>query len=142
MFKKVIVGIDFTDKTERAISVAFNLAKAVGGGVVLVHVVPPGSDSQPSASGSEPEVMRTIEQRLQEEAARLSAQTGVTVDYGVSKGSASEELVKYVQRWGGDVIVVGTQARTGLDRILIGSVTERVLASSPVPVLVAGPALR
>jgi nucleotide-binding universal stress UspA family protein len=64
------------------------------------------------------------------------------VDYGVCEGDAVDELVKYVERWGGDVIVAATEGRTGLGRILVGSVAERLLQKSPVPVLVAGPAVQ
>ena len=80
--------------------------------------------------------------RLQQEAQRLAASSGVAVDYGVAEGDPADELVQYVERWGGDVIVTATEGRTGLGRILIGSVAERLLQKSPVPVLVSGPAAR
>ncbi len=139
MFKKVIVGIDFTPKTDRAVGAAVNLAKAFNGTTVLLHVVPASADNTKGTTGSATEVTRTIEQRLRDEAARLSAQTGSTVDWGVCEGAAAEEMVKYIQRWGGDLIVVGTEGRTGLGRILIGSVAERLVQTAPVPVLVVGP---
>lgn len=142
MFKKIIVGIDFSPKTERAVGTALNLAKSLGATAVLVHVVPTVAESQRGTTGSDQEVTRSIEQRLQEEAARLAAQSGATVDYGVSEGAAATEIIKYIERWGGDIVVVGTEGRTGLGRILIGSVAEQLVQSSPVPVLVVGPKAR
>jgi nucleotide-binding universal stress UspA family protein len=49
------------------------------------------------------------------------------------------ELIRFVAKWGGDVLIVGTAARTGLNRVLVGSVAERLFHSAPVPVLVVGP---
>jgi nucleotide-binding universal stress UspA family protein len=139
VFKKVVVGIDFTDKTERAVSTAIRLAKGAQGSVVLVHVVPASVDAQKATTGSEDNVMQTIESRLRDEAARHSREHGVSVDYGVTEGSPAEELVKYVKTWGGDVIVVASEARSGLGHFLLGSVAEKLIAQSPVPVLVSGP---
>ena len=142
VYKKIIVGIDFSDKTDRAVHAALGLAKATGGTVVLVHVVPPAVDGQRGAPGSDTEVTRTIEQRLQDQAKQLTASSGAAVDYGVCEGEVVPELVRYVERWGGDVIVAATEGRTGLGRILVGSVAERLLQKSPVPVLVVGPEVR
>ncbi len=142
VYKKIIVGIDFSDKTERAVQAALSLAKATGGTVVLVHVLPASADGQRSAPGSETEMTRTIEQRLQEQAQQLTASTGVSVDYGVCEGEVVEEMVKYVERWGGDVVVAASESRTALGRLLVGSVAERLFQVSPVPVLVVGNAVR
>lgn len=142
MFKKIIVGIDFTPKSDHAVGIAVNLSKTAGGTVVLVHAVPTAAEAQRGTTASAQEVTRTIEQRLRDEAARLAAQTGATVDYGVVEGPAAAEVVKYVERWGGDLIVVGTEGRTGLGRLVLGSVAEQLVIKAPVPVLVVGPNAR
>ena len=142
MFKKIIVGVDFTEKTERAIGAALTLAKATHGTAVLLHVIPSGADSRKTTSGSDTEVMQSIEERLRDEAARLSKEHAMHVDYGVVEGAAVEEIVKFVTTWGGDCIVAATQARSGIGRILVGSVAERLLQISPVPVIVIGPEVR
>lgn len=137
--KKIIVGVDFTPKTDRALRVALGLAEASSATVVLLHVVPSLAEisTATEASGG---VSPTIEKRLQEQAAILTTNTGVKVDYGVAVGPrASDEVIRYVKTWGGDLIVVGTEGRTGLDRILIGSVAETLIQTAPVPVLVVGP---
>lgn len=141
MFKKIIVGVDFSEKTQKALGVAINLAKAVEGEVVMVHVVPSVTESSPSSAAGGPsgEVTTTIEQRLRDDAARLTSETGAKVDYGVVEGKPSEELINYIERWGGHVLVVGTEGRTGLGRIILGSVAERLIQTSPVPVMVVGP---
>lgn len=139
---KIIIGMDFSPKTDRAMSAAINLAQATGAKVVLVHVVPSLAEIRGGDEG-DASVTATIEKRLQEQAEVLSTNTGVTVDYGVVVGpKPAEEIVKYVTTWGGDLIVTGSEGRTGLDRILIGSVAESLLQKSTVPVLVVGPAVK
>ncbi len=142
MFKKVIVGVDFSDKTDRAIGVALNLAKSTHGTAVLLHVLPPVADearrTTPGSDG-ETDAMRAVEVRLRDEAAKLTRDHGATVDYGVVAGKPADEILAYVQKWGGDVIIVASEARTGLDRLILGSVAERLIQLSPVPVLVVGP---
>lgn len=137
MFKKIVVGVDFSDKSDRAVRGAVGLAKAIGAGVVIVHVVPALAEVSAATSGT---LQPTMEHRLREEAAKVSAASGINVDYGVQVGSVpADELLKFVDNWGGDLLVVGTAGRTGVGRVLIGSVAEQLLARSKVPVLVVGP---
>lgn len=138
-FSKIIVGIDFTPKSERAMRAAINIAAASKATVVLLNVVP-SLAAMRGEGEDEVSVTQAIERRLRDQAAILGTNTGVTIDYGVVDGPrADEAIVKYVKRWGGDLIVTGTDTRSGLDRILIGSVTEALLQNAPVPVLVVGP---
>ena len=142
MFKKVIVGVDFTDKTDRAIGVALNLAKSTHGTTVLLHVLPSATDEArrtTPGTDTDTDAMRAVEERLRNETARLSRERGAHVDYGVVSGKAADEILAYVQKWGGDVIVVASEARKGIDRLILGSVAERLVQLSPVPVLVVGP---
>ena len=142
MFKKVIVGVDFSDKTDRAIGVALNLAKSTHGTAVLLHVLPPVADEARRTSpgvDAETNAMRAVEERLRNEAEKLSRENNAHADYGVVAGKPADEILAYVQKWGGDVIIVASEARTGLDRLILGSVAERLIQLSPVPVLVVGP---
>lgn len=139
--RKIIVGVDFTPKTDRALRSALTLAEATGATVVLLHVVPSLAEIR-SASDPDGGMSTSIERRLQEQAEILSTNVGLKVDYGVVVGaSAADEVIKYVETWGGDLIVAGTEGRKGLDRILIGSVAEQLVQRAPVPVLVVGPAV-
>lgn len=139
MFKKLVVGVDFSEHSDRAVKAALTLARGVGGTAVLVSVVPSRAEIVPSGT-PEDVVSGTIEHRLRDLAASLSQSSGVAVDYGVEVGEdPAAVLTHFVATWGGDVLVVGTTARTGLNRVLVGSVTERLLHSATVPVLVIGP---
>lgn len=136
---KIIIGMDFSTKTDRAMLSAINLAKATSAKVVLVHVVPSLAEIRGAGEG-DANVTTTIERRLQEQAEVLSTNTGLSVDYGVVVGpNAAEALVKYVETWGGDLIVAGSEGRSGLDRLLIGSVATSLVQHASVPVLIVGP---
>jgi nucleotide-binding universal stress UspA family protein len=68
-------------------------------------------------------------------AGRAAAAGVETVDPPVLRGTPHREIVDYAARSGTDLVAMGTHGRTGLDRYLLGSVTERVVRRSPTPVL-------
>ena len=57
----------------------------------------------------------------------------------VVAGDASEEIINYVESQGIDLIIMGTHGRKGMDKVIFGSVAERVVKTAPVPVLVVNP---
>jgi nucleotide-binding universal stress UspA family protein len=57
----------------------------------------------------------------------------------VVAGDPSEEILNYIGTHGIDLVVMGTHGRKGLDKVIFGSVAERVVKSSPVPVMVVNP---
>lgn len=138
MFKKIIVGVDFSDTSERAAAAAVGLARPLGAEVVLVHVIAPGADyNNPTLFVAE--VRPGIEQQLRDLAARIAGNSGVKVDWGVVDGRPAEEVATFAKRWGGDLIVTGTAGRSGVSRALLGSVAERLVRIATVPVLIVGP---
>jgi nucleotide-binding universal stress UspA family protein len=75
---------------------------------------------------------------LKEVMARLTAE-GITVKTEVRQGAASENIARYVEDNHGDLIVMSTRGRGGIQRLLLGSSTDRVLRSGPCPVLAIPP---
>jgi nucleotide-binding universal stress UspA family protein len=138
MFRKLVVGMDFSENSERAVGAAVTFARATGAQLVLVNVLA-GSPEMRDATEDDLSVRGSIEQRMRELSAKLAQDHGVRVDYGVVEGVAAAELVRYVEVWGGDLLVVGSAGRSGLGRILVGSVAEALVQQAPVPVLVIGP---
>jgi nucleotide-binding universal stress UspA family protein len=57
-------------------------------------------------------------------------------------GDASEEIVRYSKVYDMDVVIMGTHGRNGLEKFFLGSVAQRVVQSSPVPVMTINPYLR
>jgi nucleotide-binding universal stress UspA family protein len=144
--KRVVVATDFSDGAERALTVAIRFAKLLGATVDLVHVYPiaaagvlspiPGVVPMPPPP---PDVTDEIERRLEVLAAEVQA-AGVERLTTRLEGRAADEIVAYADRVSADLIVMGTHGRTGIRRVLLGSVAEQVLRQARCPLLIVPPA--
>jgi nucleotide-binding universal stress UspA family protein len=92
----------------------------------------------PSISRFENEVIKGAEKRLYEFVDEHFSEYPHTQAVVVA-GDASEEIINYIQEHHIDLVIMGTHGRKGMDKILFGSVAERVLKTSPVPVMVINP---
>ena len=132
--QRVLIPIDFTDFSRRALETDRTLVSDKGS-LTVVHVV--ASPIHPSfyAGGIteffqlDPELPSRIKSNLEE---WLGDQPGEII---VTEGDASTEILKTAETSRADIIVMGTRGLSGLDHILMGSVTERVVQTSKVPVL-------
>ena len=139
VFQRIVVPTDFSDSSEAAWALAPRVAAALGSEVVLLHVfVPPLVYGEPTAGAGTADVYekseRWVEETLSTWAGAARAQ-GVSVRTLIRTGTAHEEIVAVATEERADVIVLGTHGRTGLARVLIGSVAERVIRFAPCPVL-------
>jgi len=92
----------------------------------------------PSINKFEKELIEGAEKRLYEfmdENFKEFPQTKTAV----MAGDPSEEIIKYIQEHKIDLVIMGTHGRKGMDKILFGSVAERVVKTAPVPVMVVNP---
>ena len=140
---KILVPTDLSELSLAAIDYARSLANVYGARVFLLHAV----DVVPAVSF--PTIDFTLETSLQDEAERgkeilenfasrfLGDVDQVTAV--VRRGFAYEEIMRFVDEEGIDLIVMATHGRTGLPHIIMGSVAERVVRHSPVPVLTIKP---
>ena len=135
----LLCATDFSRASRPAFARALALAKRDGARLVLLHVMMPPSpflgDELP-ASYVELAVRarRLVERRLAELVAE-ARKAGVRVEAVFTEGVPSEEILRAARRRQADMIVIGTHGRTGLGRIFMGSVAERVLQRATVPVL-------
>jgi nucleotide-binding universal stress UspA family protein len=118
--RQILIATDFSDSAEAAFHVAVQYARALHARLHLLHVY--WSD--------EVEVTRL----LADAAAQAGSDVPVTV--AGTGGDPAEEILRYAVRHPIDLIVVGTHGRTGVSRLLIGSVAERVVRGARCPVLV------
>lgn len=118
--QQVLVATDFSPSSDRALEVAREYARGWGARLHVLHVVPLVQDPVPQP-------------RL-DELARAAGQ-GLPIQTAVVSGVPAAEIVRYAARHAIDLIVVGTHGRTGVSRTLLGSVAERVVRTSPCPVL-------
>lgn len=137
--KTLLVPVDFSETSLAALSVARELARSTGAQLVLVHaddfpIMPIGEPAFLPAHVIE-EHERTVKERLGQLAER-ARQGGLTVQSRALPGPAHEVILDAAKADGADLIVMGTHGRRGFRRVMLGSVTERVVRISKVPVLV------
>ena len=141
--KKILVPTDLSEFSLTAIDYARSLANVYDANVYLIHAV----DVVPAVSF--PTIDFTLETSLQDEAEKgrevlehfASSYLGDVerVTAVVRRGVAYEEIMRFVKEEEIDLIVMATHGRTGLPHIIMGSVAERVVRHSPVPVLTIKP---
>jgi nucleotide-binding universal stress UspA family protein len=135
-FKQICCAVDFSDHSFAALRRAIELARSLDAELTLVHVFPPGYDS--SLARAERALGMAEERilgRLGEWRALAERELGREVRARLLAGSPARELSRHAAR-GMDLLVVGTRGPTGLGRLLLGSVAERVVRDAPCPVMV------
>lgn len=139
-YRRLLVPTDFSAQSEQAWMAARALARCLGAEVVLVHVVveAPLFGESPWNMGRVAEVYESgrqwAEKSLEEWASAARAE-GLTVRTVLRTGAPHREIVALAGDEHADMIVIGTHGRGGVDRALLGSVTDRVVRLAPCPVL-------
>lgn len=139
--RRVLAPVDFSDASQSAIRHAKEIALTYGAEIDLLHVVE--EPFYPPAYGlGEPgfptdEVVASVEEELADLARTEIGYEHVMIE--ARTGDPSREILDYIDDNGVDLTVIATHGRTGLNRMLIGSVAERVLRQSPTPVFVVKP---
>jgi nucleotide-binding universal stress UspA family protein len=142
--KKILAPIDFSEVSNRSLDYAVDLAAQINAAVLVVHVYEiPVYGFPEGAIITPPDVAADLADRAQKSLdAAVSArrQRGVEISGTLSNGSPREEILRLAKECHADIIVMGTHGRRGLPRALLGSVAERVVRTSEIPVLtVRGP---
>ncbi|MCA8955242.1 MAG: universal stress protein [Planctomycetes bacterium] len=141
---KILVPIDFSDSSEKAISYGLELARAFSARLLLAHVMELPFAPVPIGMGTVPPVM--VDDIKPEVLERLksfgTAATGVEVEYLLREGTPFVEIIQMARDAAADLIVMPTHGRSGLSHVLIGSTAERVVRKAPCPVLVVRDAER
>ena len=133
-FSRILVPVDFSNYDARAVALATSLAKDSGAELVILHVV-----EHPSAYGEgalyhglpEPSI-ETLRVMLHD----IKPPDGTTrFEHRFLRGHPAETIVEVAAAEEADLIVMGTHGRTGVHRLLMGSVAESVVRHAPCPVL-------
>jgi nucleotide-binding universal stress UspA family protein len=153
--KKILVPIAFTENCIRAKEYADAIAAQFGAEVELLHVV----EASPyevyqqrgivadvpiyeSALGSVPRasqryIVKDVMEETRNELDKIAASNGSKVKYktDVKHGHSVDEILRVIDEYKPDLVVMATHGRTGVRHMLLGSVAERIVRLSPVPVL-------
>ncbi|RQG90786.1 universal stress protein [Natrarchaeobius chitinivorans] len=130
MYQDVLVPTDGSDGTRRSIAHGLTIADRFDARVHALSVVPEGPLGTLESEEATPAAHRAVD-HVEAEARRNGLDAVTAVEHGVPH----EEILEYVDDHGIDMVVMGTQGRTGLDRVLVGSVTERVVRMADVPIV-------
>ena len=143
MFDKVLVTVDGSEFAERALEPAFQLARQFGSEVILLRVLT--LDMVSLAAGTAPQYYelrslyeqhdRQIAQEYLNNIIARWEEAGVKAVARVVAGAAPEMILDVAEAAGIDLIIMSTHGRTGLSRLLYGSVAEAVLRGTRWPVL-------
>jgi nucleotide-binding universal stress UspA family protein len=131
--RTILHPTDFSPQAEYACRLASALARDYGARLILLHVkmIPTVAFGEFAALPPEPEeTMENLKERLTQMKPRDCA-----AEYVLTEGVPAEEIVNMAGDKHCDLIVMGTHGRTGLGRLLMGSVAELVVRRAPCPVL-------
>ena len=154
MYSNIVVPLDGSENSERSLPHVAELGKALGSTIHLVQVITQSEEMQLMGAAersfavsaqyqemADQLIASRVEQAeayLAEVRGRLEAD-GISVASAVMEGAAAEKIVDYAASENADVIVMSTRGQGGIQRFLVGSVTDRVLRSVHIPVLAIPP---
>lgn len=143
MYKNMLIPVDGSKLAESVFPYAREVAGRLGTNVTILHV------SDPKESETLPmhrayvkhlaEVLRRRVSDIEKKTGRKQGRERVQVSGEVVVGYAAEEIVRYTRDKGADLIVMATHGRTGMWRWVLGSVADKVVRASSVPVLLVRP---
>jgi len=140
-FKNILIPVDFSDFSDKALEYALHLAEKFSARITLFHAVVLFQDDvgeEQRLQDYEDWVKKREELILtQMNKNRVKAKNrGIIVETAVDRGvNAADVILEYLDNGNFDLIVMGTHGRTGLKHMLLGSVSEKVVRLSPLPVL-------
>ena len=137
--KRILVATDFSDPAREAARVGAELAQLYGVPLTLLHVFGAGSQEYAGVdlalNNDFARAMASSARRALNEEAEALANQGVKVSAVVNEGVPWQQVLSTAQMLGADLIIMGTHGRRGVTRAVLGSVAERVVRLSPIPVL-------
>jgi nucleotide-binding universal stress UspA family protein len=140
--KRILLPVDFSERSRAALRYAIGLARLGGAGVDLLHVVPPPSELAVAVDAyvgrplrRTPTALLDDAQRRLERLATSVEHDGVALTTQVLAGDAAATIVQVATDGAHDLIVIGAHGRSGLAGLILGSVTKRLLSCAPCPVV-------
>ncbi len=140
IWNRICCAVDFSEPSRIAAEDAALLAKQLGAELTLLHVYEPPAVATTGMVVSPPDLFAAaaagVEREFESWRAEAERLAGRPVHLKVVLGGPAAEIVRFAQEERMDVIVVATHGRTGVRRLLLGSVAERVVAHADCPVVV------
>jgi nucleotide-binding universal stress UspA family protein len=132
--RNLLVPVDFSEFSNRAVSYAISLSEIFNARITLLHVVTLFHEDVKEES-----LLKKYESKIQQKLKlhqSAANKKGVEVESVLLRGfSAADKILEFIQENDFDLVVIGSHGRTGIKHLIHGSVSERVVRLSPVPVL-------
>src|SRR5450432_3449190 len=144
--KKILIAVDYDPAAQKIVETGYALAKSMNAGVILLHVTSDaayysslnyssimGFDSFSNLDFIQPEIAGELEKAAHEYLEKSKQHLGdETIETVVKAGDFGDGILEAATEMNVDVIVMGTHTRRGLDKLLMGSVAEKVLHHSTI----------
>ncbi len=134
-FGAILHPTDFSERSEDAFQAACSLAGDHGAHLVVLYVQRPDVVGSAECTAYVPDPIRTPADVKEMLSQRHDIDPGLDVEYRVVEGDPAAQIVYAAKELNASLIVMGTHGRTGLGRLLMGSVAETVSRQAPCPVL-------
>lgn len=131
----IVVAVDGSKNSRTAVETAADFAVSYGGALSIISVAPVTAELYAEAPGIAEQLIWKS-QKFAEDAKALAQSKGIEAVVLVRDGEPYEIITRLASEQKSDVIVIGCHGKTGLKRLLMGSVTAKVIGCAPCPVLV------
>ena len=140
-YEKILLTTDGSERSEAAIDQAVELTRKFDAKLHILYVVDIGVDSSYESVADLMSQLESVEnfeeigKRAIESIQEQVEEKGLTPEIAIKRGVPHKKILGYANEEDLDLIIMSTHGRSGLDRMLLGSVTEKVIRSSKIPVL-------
>lgn len=138
-FENILFATDFSPAAAHAIPFVKKIARHFQSNLVAFHVKPPVVNpmTQPATWPVDIEASKAMDKERREEL--LDTFAGIRTEIEIKEGDIQSNLDKALQAHNTDLVVIGTRGRTGIAKLVLGSVAEEIFRTVPCPVLTVGP---
>lgn len=126
LYKKILLATDGSEQNKKAVTHAIEQAKISGAELHAVYVLDMKTDYEPKSYLSTD--LSNVE--------NIAKKEGINVKKWIVKGHPAEEILKLAKEKAADLIVMGSLGRSGIEKILLGNVADKVIRNSSIPVLI------
>jgi nucleotide-binding universal stress UspA family protein len=137
LFERILIATDGSEKNQPAVRKGLEIARACGSAIYAIYVI----DETPLASAQAEVSTADVYMQLKDEGERAVEQVkriadGVKVETRILSGRPAQVITEFALRNSVDLIVVGSQGKSGLERLLLGSIAESIIRMADCMVLV------
>lgn len=139
---KILIALDDSPHSDRALDFVTRMRWPAGSRVIVLSTLQPVASAMAAAQDSStvlPELLEELRQRLEELVARAEStlrESGFSTEGRILMGDPREALLQVAQSERADLLVVGSRGRTGITKLMLGSVSSHVVTHAPCSVLV------